>query len=141
MKKLLSVFAVIVLAFSMLTMVSCGKSEFSGESVDDKSMTITASKADMGDYFVTGSLVFEEGEQLNIKADLESGELTIEFISAEGMDNPDELPDVEGDAQYTAHVSSDDEQTVSMPAGSYMVKATVAEKATGTVAINVVGAN
>ena len=141
MKKLLSIMAVMVLTASMLTMVSCGKSELSGETIDDKSMTITASRADTGDFFATGSLVFEEGEQLSIEPNLESGEMTIEFISAEGMDNPDELPDVEGDAQYTAHVSSDDEQTVSMPAGSYMVKATVAEKATGTVAINVVGAN
>ena len=94
MKKLLSAFAIIVLAVSMLAMVSCGKSEFSGETVDDKSMTITAAKAGTGDYFVTGSLVFEEGEMLNIKADLESGELTLEFINAEGMDNPDELPDM-----------------------------------------------
>lgn len=41
MKKLLSVIAVIVLAASMLTMVSCGKSELKGETVDDKNMAIT----------------------------------------------------------------------------------------------------
>ena len=77
----------------MLAMVSCGKSELTGETIDDKSMTITASRADTGDFFATGSLVFEEGEQLSIEPNLESGEMTIEFISAEGMDNPDELPE------------------------------------------------
>ena len=141
MKKLMSVVAVIVLAASMLTLVSCGKSELTGEVIDEKSMTVTASKADTGDYFVTGSLEFEEGEQLSIEPNLESGEMTIEFINGEGMDNPDELPDVSGDAQYTAFISGTNSQTVSMPSGTYMVKVTVTDKATGTVAINVVAAN
>ncbi len=141
MKKLLSVFAVIVLAASMLAMVSCGKSELSGETIDEKSMTVTASKAAAGDYFVTGSLVFEEGEQLSIEPNLESGEMTVEFINGEGMDDPDELPDVDGDAQYTAFISGTNAQTVSIPSGTYMVKVTVTEKATGNVAINVIGAN
>lgn len=141
MKKLLSIMAVMVLTASMLTMVSCGKSELTGEVIDEKSMTVTASKADTGDYFVTGSLEFEEGEQLSIEPNLESGEMTIEFINGEGMDNPDELPDVSGDAQYTAFISGTNAQTVSMPAGTYMIKVTVTDKATGTVAINVVGAN
>ena len=141
MKKLMSVVAVIVLAASMLTLVSCGKSELTGEVIDEKSMTVTASKADTGDYFVTGSLEFEEGEQLSIEPNLESGEMTIEFINGEGMDDPDELPDVSGDAQYTAFISGTNAQTVSMPAGTYMIKVTVTDKATGTVAINVVAAN
>ena len=141
MKKLLSIMAVMVLTASMLTMVSCGKSELSGEVIDDKSMTVTASKADTGDYFVTGSLEIEEGEQLSIEPNLESGEMTIEFISAEGMDNPDELPELDGEAQYTAFISGTNAQKVSMPSGSYMIKVTVTDKATGSVAINVVAAN
>ena len=141
MKKLLSIMAVMVLTASMLTMVSCGKSELSGEIIDDKSMAVTASKADTGDYFVTGSLEIEEGEQLSIEPNLESGEMTIEFISAEGMDNPDELPELDGEAQYTAFISGTNAQKVSMPSGSYMIKVTVTDKATGSVAINVVAAN
>ena len=93
------------------------------------------------DRFTTGSLVFEEGEQLSIEPNLESGEMTIEFISAEGMDNPDELPELDGEAQYTAFISGTNAQKVSMPSGSYMIKVTVTDKATGSVAINVVGAN
>ena len=67
--------------------------------------------------------------------------MTIEFISAEGMDNPDELPELDGEAQYTAFISGTNAQKVSMPSGSYMIKVTVTDKATGSVAINVVGAN
>jgi len=141
MKKLISVFAVIVLTVSMLAMVSCGTSEFSGEVANEQGLTITAKNAAAGDYFMTGSLVFEEGEQLSIEASLESGDLTIEFISADGADDAEELPDTEAEALYTAFVSGDDAQTVSMESGTYMVKVTATEKATGTVSINVVGAN
>ena len=66
MKKIISIIAVAVLAVSMLTMVSCGKHEFSGSIDGDKNMTINAVNADAGDYFVTGTLVVEEGEEIAI---------------------------------------------------------------------------
>ena len=122
-------------------MTSCGKSEFSGESVDEKHMTINAVKADTGDFFVTGSLEVEEGEQIAIDTKLESGEITLEFISAEGMGNPDEVPDVEGEATYTAYLSGTNQQSVSFGAGSFMIKPTVTDKATGTIDITVEPAN
>ena len=86
MKRFISIMALVVLTVSMIAMTSCGKSEFGGESVDDKHMTINAVKADTGDFFVTGTLEVEEGEQVAIDTKLESGEITVEFISAEGMD-------------------------------------------------------
>ena len=137
MKRFISIVALIVLTVSMIAMTSCGKSEFSGESVDDKHMTINAVKADTGDFFVTGSLEVEEGEQIAIDTKLESGEITVEFISAEGMDNPDEVPDLEGEATYTAYLSGTNQQAVSFGAGSFMIKPTVTEKATGTIDITV----
>ena len=137
MKRFISIVALIVLTVSMIAMTSCGKSEFGGESVDDKHMTINAVKADTGDFFVTGSLEVEEGEQIAIDTKLESGEITVEFISAEGMDNPDEVPDLEGEATYTAYLSGTNQQAVSFGAGSFMIKPTVTEKATGTIDITV----
>ena len=137
MKRFISIVALIVLTVSMIDMTSCGKSEFGGESVDDKHMTINAVKADTGDFFVTGSLEVEEGEQIAIDTKLESGEITVEFISAEGMDNPDEVPDLEGEATYTAYLSGTNQQAVSFGAGSFMIKPTVTEKATGTIDITV----
>ena len=126
---------------SMIAMSSCGKSEFSGESVDDKHITINAVKADTGDFFVTGSLEVEEGEQIVIDTNLEAGEITLEFISAEGGENIDELPDTDAEATYTAYLSGTDSQSVSFGAGSFMIKSTVTEKATGTVNITVQPAN
>ena len=104
-------------------------------------MTINAVKADKGDYFVTGTLVVDEGEQIAIDTDLEAGEITIEFISADGNENIDELPDTDAEATYTAYLSGTDSQSVSFGAGSFMIKSTVTEKATGTVNITVQPAN
>ena len=137
MKKIISIIAIAALAVSMFAMTSCSKHEFSGQTDGDKNMTINAVKADKGDFFLSGSLEVEEGEQIVIDTNLEAGEITLEFISAEGMDNPDEVPDVEGEATYTAYLSGTNQQAVSFGAGSFMIKPTVTEKATGTIDITV----
>ena len=137
MKKIISIITITVLAVSMLTMVSCGKHEFSGNLDDDKNMTINAVNADTGDYFVTGTLVVEDGEQVSIDTALEKGEITVEFIASEGEQNIDELPELDGDATYTAYLSGTNSQAVSFGAGSFMIKPTVTDKATGTVTITV----
>ena len=137
MKKIISVIAVAVLAVSMFAMVSCSKHEFSGQVDSDKSMTINAVNADKGDYFATGSLVVDEGEEVVIDSKLEKGEITVEFIGSEGEGNIDELPDMNGEATYTANLSGTDSQTVSFGTGSFMIKPTVTDKATGTVTITV----
>ena len=137
MKRFISIIAIMALAVSMLAMTSCGKEEFSGSIDGDKNMTINAVKADDGDYFVTGSLVVEEGEQITIDTKLESGAITVEFISSEGEQNIDELPELDGDAAYTAFLEGTNTQSVSFGAGTFMIKPTVTEKATGTVNITV----
>ena len=137
MKKIVSIIAIAVLAVSMLAMVSCGKHEFSGQLDSDKNMTINAVNADKGDYFVTGTLVVDEGEEIAIDTALEKGEITLEFIGSEDEGNIDELPEVDGEATYTAYLSGTDSQAVSFGAGSFMIKPTVTEKATGTVTITV----
>lgn len=137
MKRLLSIIAIAVMAVSMLAMVSCSKHEFSGNIDGDKNMTINAVNADTGDYFVTGTLVVEDGEQVSIDTALEKGEITVEFIASEGEQNIDELPELDGDATYTAYLSGTNSQAVSFGAGSFMIKPTVTDKATGTVTITV----
>lgn len=137
MKKIVSIIAIAVLAVLMLAMVSCGKHEFSGNVESDKNMTINAVNADKGDYFVTGTLVVDEGEEIAIDTALEKGEITLEFIGSEGEGNIDELPEVDSDATYTAYLSGTDSQAASFGAGSFMVKPTVTDKATGTVTITV----
>lgn len=137
MKKIISIIVVAMLAVSMLAMTSCGKEEFSGTVDSDKSMTINAVKADKGDYFVTGSLVVEEGEQIAINTNLESGSITVEFISSGGEESIEELPELDGEATYTAYLEGTNSQAVSFGAGTFMIKPTVTEKATGTIDITV----
>ena len=137
MKKIVSIIAIAVMAVSMLAMVSCGKHELSGQVDSDKSMTSNAVNADTGDYFVTGTLEVEEGEEIAIDTKLEKGEITVEFLGSVGESNAEELPDMDGEATYTAYLSGTDSQAVSFGAGSFMIKPTVTDKATGTVTITV----
>ena len=137
MKRFISIIAIMALAVSMLAMTSCSKREFSGSVDSDKSMTINAVKADAGDYFVTGSLVVEEDEQVAIETNLESGAITVEFIKSEGEQDIEELPELDGEATYTAFLDGTNSQAVSFGAGTYMIKPTVTEKATGTIDITV----
>lgn len=136
-KRFVSIIVVAMLAVSMLAMTSCGKSEFSGSVDDDKNMTINAVKAADGDYFVTGSLVVDEGEEVAINSNLESGAITVEFISSEGEQSDEELPDINGEATYTAFLEGTNSQAVSFGTGTFMIKPTVTEKATGTITITV----
>ena len=137
MKKIISIIAIAALAVSLFAMTSCSKHEFSGQTDGDKNMTINAVNADKGDFFVTGTLVVDEGEEVAIDTQLEKGEITVEFIAAEGEGSIDELPELDGDATYTAYLSGTNSQTVSIGAGSFMIKPTVTDKATGTVSITV----
>ena len=137
MKRIISIILVAVLAVSMLAMTSCGKKEFSGSVEDDKNMTITAVKADAGDYFATGSLVVEEGEEITIDSDLESGAITVEFLGSSEEQSAEELPEMDGEATYTAFLEGTNTQSVSFGAGTFMIKPTVTEKATGTIKITV----
>ena len=137
MKRIISIIVVAVLAVSMLAMTSCGKNEFSGSVEDDKNMTITGVKADAGDYFATGSLVVEEGEEITIDSDLESGAITVEFLGSSEEQSAEELPEMDGEATYTAFLEGTNTQSVSFGAGTFMIKPTVTEKATGTIKITV----
>ena len=137
MKRVFTAITVAVLVLSMLIMVSCG-SEFSGEVNNEKSMSIKANKAAPGNYFVTGSLVVEEDEEIETASDLESGSIELQFISTEGMDNIDEVPDLESAGPVCATiVSGSDTEHFSFGAGTYMVKAIVIGKATGSIEVTI----
>lgn len=137
MKKIISVLVVAILAVSMLAMTSCGKSEFNGNVESEKNMTINAVKAEKGAYFVTGTLEVEEGEQIAIDTDLESGAITVEFIGSSDDQSAEEVPALDGEATYTAYLEGTSSEAVSFGAGSFMIKPTVTEKATGTITITV----
>lgn len=137
MKRRAIIVSIMVLALAMLVMASCAKHELGGEIGDDmKSMAITATNAEKDASFSSGVLEVTDDEQISITPNLEKGALKIEFILSEGGESMEELPE-DAEAVYTANVSGDSSQAVGFGGGSYMVKVTVTEEATGTVDIAV----
>ncbi len=139
MKKIrfLSLAAVLVLALLMLT--GCGKSTFAVTENTEKRMVITAENAEKDAFFMVGSLEIEDGEQVAIQADLSRGSVHVELIIQADEQSIDTLPEVEGNqVRLTAQIlKGTDMVGGTLPAGSYLVRATCLEKTTGTVLVEV----
>ena len=136
MKKRSIYLAAIVLA--LLTLTACVKYEFSG-AVDPagKMFTITAAKAKKGDFLMSGSLEVEDGEQVVFTPSLKKGTIEIELIREPEDQSIDVLPNYDDAESYKYEFSSADSASDLVPAGSYMVKATCVNRATGTLQIDV----
>lgn len=137
MKKILSVIMVSALLAASLALTGCSRSEFSGETLDEKSMAITAKNADKDDFFMTGQLEVGQGEEFAIDASLEQGAITLYLIPADTEAGIDEMPDTDQEAAVTTEVTGTSSQFFAADPGAYMVKAEVTEKATGTIEIRV----
>ena len=126
------------LAMSMMAMCACGGSSLGITGNSEKSMTIEAKNAAQGDFVLTGSLEVTEGEQVVIASSLEKGELKIELYATPAEQSAEEMPDVEGSEPVVmSNASGTETVSATVPEGSYMVKVTSVEKATGTVQIDV----
>ena len=134
-KSILAVIAALALLTLMLT--ACGKASFELTENTGKRMVITAEKADKDASFITGSLEVAEGEQIVITSNLTKGEVRVEIIAAEEDQSMDELPELDGEAILKANVSSKDSATGTVSAGSYLLRATCLNTATGTIQIEV----
>ena len=65
----------------------------------------------------------------------------LEFIGADGMDDPETAPDPDSiPPTASADISGSDITELDVPEGGYMVKATVTEKATGEIQVEVLSA-
>ena len=128
-----------IFALVVLTMVltACGKSEFGLTENTETKMTITAERADKDAFFMVGSLEVSDGEQIVITSNLEKGSIRVEIVGVAEEQNIDQLPEMDGEAIMTANLHSTDGSSGTVPAGSYMLRATCLEKATGTVQIEV----
>ena len=127
----------ITLVLSMLILTSCGKSEFGVSDNTGKLIMITADNAEKESFFVTGSLEVGAGEQITIAGDLSAGEVRVEIISVAEDQDIDNLAELGSEPVLAANISSYDECSGGVPAGTYMVKAECIEKATGSVQIEV----
>ena len=125
------------LVLLMLTLTACGKSAFGLAENTGKLMLISAENADKGAFFLVGSLEVDEGEQIVISSELTKGQVRVEIIGAPGEQSIDELPRTDGTPIITAELRGADGAARTVGAGSYYLKATCVEKASGSVRIAV----
>ena len=132
MKK---VYTILIALAMVLVFAACSsKPTLVGEMADDgKSMEITANKADIGDFMMSGSLEVAEGEQVAYENQMEKGALEIQLIPGAENQNIEELPELDGEAAKTLELSGTESGSADLAPGSYMVKVTVTgdEKAKG----------
>lgn len=134
-RKITIIIAVLAL---MLTLTACGKSEFGVTENSSNHMTVTAQNAARDAFVMTGSLDVVSGEQIVIAADLAKGSVRVEIVRAPDSQSASEIPELNGEAIMTANLVSTESASGTVPAGSYLVRATCLEKATGTVQVDVV---
>lgn len=137
MRNIKRIALILVLALSALLLAGCGKSEFGMTGNTEKQMTISAKNAAKDAAFMTGTLQVEEGEKVVMAAELEKGEIRVEIIEAPEAQDVSVLPDFDGEPILTGNLNDGESASGTMAAGSYMVRATCLEKATGTVTIDV----
>ena len=135
--------ALVLAAAMTLVLASCGKSEFAVTELTEKKMVIDAQRAGKDDFFLSGGLEVEEGEMISATADLSEGTVKVELFLETEDQSIDEMPDVSEmteEAVMTGNMQRQDAMSGTVTPGTYMVQATVLEKATGTVVIEVVPA-
>ena len=137
MKRMTSFTMIIALVLSMLVLTACGKSEFGLSENTEKKMTITAENADKDALFMVGSLEVADGEQIAITSNLTKGSVRVEIIGTPEEQSIDQIPDMNAEATLTADLKSTDSVSGTVETGTYMLKATCLEKATGTVLVEV----
>ena len=137
MKRMTSFTMIIALVLSMLVLTACGKSEFGLSENTEKKMTITAENADKDSFFMVGSLEVADGEQIAITSNLTKGSVRVEIVGTPEEQSIDQIPDMNAEATLAADLKGTDSVSGTVEAGTYMLKATCLEKATGTVLVEV----
>lgn len=131
---------ILALALAALLLAACGTSEFALTENTGKKMTITAKNAKPDSFFLSGALTVEDGEQVVLSGELESGCVRVEIIPAPEESSMSTVPELDGEPVLTANLETTDSAAGTLPAGSYLLKATCLEKATGTVQLDVLPA-
>ena len=130
----------IIIFVLALTLTACGKSEFGVTENTWKHMTITAQNADKDAFFMVGSLDVADGEQIEITASLTKGSVKVEIVRSPDSQGISEIPEMDGAAIISANLVRTDGASGTVPAGTYLLRATCLERATGTIQINVMPA-
>lgn len=131
--------ATIIASVMLLSVMACGrteKSEFTAFQVGEKILLVSAENAEKGVFLTTDPIRIEKGELVDISADLEGGEIRIEMIRVpEGLDTGNTADSGEGETVITVNLHKTDRTSGTVTEGTYIVKATCLEKATGQIRI------
>lgn len=135
MKKAV-VLLVVLMMVAAFALTGCGSGEFKCDASDEKNVVITADKAAKDSFFLSGSLEVGEDEMIVVEPSLGKGTVTIGLIRDLEEQSIDDVPDTDAKPAYEFDISGDEVKTIKAPSkGSYSIKATVKEKATGTITI------
>ena len=137
MKNRKTIFKAAVLALSAVMLTGCGISEFGVIENTEKKMVIDAENADKADMIMSGGLAVEEGETVTVTSGLTKGEVRVELFVQPEEQSIEEVAVPEGDPILMTNLKPGESASAEMQAGSYMVRATCLEKASGTVQIEV----
>ena len=135
-KKTRAAVIVLILLLAM-ALTACGRSSFGLSGNEEKRMTVTAEKAAKNALCMAGSLEVAEGEGILVTSSLTKGRIRVELIGTPEEQSIDVLPETDGEAAFAAELGGEGSASGSVPAGSYMLRATCLEKATGTVQVEV----
>ena len=137
MKRVRAFTLIAILAMMVFTLAACGRSEFVISENTGKQMTVTAKNAKKDDSFMAGSLEVVDGERIVITASMTKGTVKVEVFKAPEGQSIDTLPEMDDEPIIMAVASSKEEASAGVAAGTYLLKATCLEKATGSVQIAV----
>lgn len=131
--------ATLMASVVLLLVMACGrteKSEFTAFRAGEKILLVSAENAEKGVSLTTDPIRIEKGELVDISADLEGGEIRIEMIRVpEGLDTGNTADPEEGGTVMKADLHKTDRASGTVEEGTYFVKATCLEKATGQIQI------
>ena len=134
MKKITLIMLTAILAVSMIALAACGGGSLSADASNEKLITITAQNATEDHQITIGSLTVEEGDTVTMTSNLEEGIISVELFGS-GEASVEELPEMDGEAVFWADLSPGDSASAELTAGTYMLRITPVEKATGTITV------
>ena len=137
MKRNKALSLIALLALMTLLLAACGKSEFRLTENTEKRMIITAENADKDAFFMVGSLVVADGERISISSNLKKGLIRVEIVEVPAEQSIEKLPETDSEPIIMALLENTESSSGGVRAGTYMLRATCVEKATGTVRIEV----
>ena len=142
MKKRLTILAACTVVLGMLLMTACSSSSFEPESFgmsteEGKTVTVEAENAAEDSTYTSDTIKVEEGEGIVMTSGVESGEIRVEVYEGTQDEISDDAPQPDGEPVMTLNAGQGDAVSGTVEPGDYFVRATVTDKATGTVTVEV----